>query len=115
MEHIFAFFLSSSMGVNVGHILRRELTGRKLAFNLFFYGTHIGLFAYGWWVRDLLSAADASPQNLLGSRVRADDSSETFLCNRNKTLTSDLLCSTPSSSQSGSREVPDWSLATMAA
>lgn len=36
--------------VNIGHALRKEVTGRKLAFNLFFYGTHIGLFAFGWWV-----------------------------------------------------------------
>lgn len=28
---------------------REFLNGRRLAFNLFFYGTHFAIFAYGWW------------------------------------------------------------------
>nr|QHW03300.1 NADPH oxidase complex component NoxA [Flammulina velutipes]UXX34480.1 FfNoxA protein [Expression vector pBHg-FfNoxA-OE] len=28
---------------------REFLTGRRLAFNVFFYGTHLTLFAYGWY------------------------------------------------------------------
>jgi len=27
----------------------REFTGRRLLWNIFFYGSHGGLFAYGWW------------------------------------------------------------------
>lgn len=28
---------------------KRELTGRKLLWNIFFYGSHTFLFIYGWW------------------------------------------------------------------
>ncbi|KAI9705984.1 MAG: hypothetical protein M1836_005390 [Candelina mexicana] len=28
---------------------RRELTGRKLIFNVLFWGLHIGMFIFGWW------------------------------------------------------------------
>lgn len=35
---------------NVAHYLKRELTGRRVVFNFLFYGSHIGIFAFGWWV-----------------------------------------------------------------
>lgn len=28
---------------------KRHLGGRRLAWYLFFYGSHIALFSYGWW------------------------------------------------------------------
>jgi NADPH oxidase len=28
---------------------KRELTGRRLVYNVLFYGGHAGMFAYGWW------------------------------------------------------------------
>lgn len=28
---------------------RELLNPRRLAFNVFFYGSHLALFAYGWW------------------------------------------------------------------
>lgn len=32
----------------LSHFLRRELTGPRLVFNFLFWGTHLGIFAYGW-------------------------------------------------------------------
>lgn len=30
---------------------RRELTGRRLTFNIIWHGSHFGLFAYGWMLQ----------------------------------------------------------------
>ena len=54
------FLLSSSLSSELHHATDempssappwyiREFTGRRLVWNLFFYGSHAGLFCFGWW------------------------------------------------------------------
>ena len=31
-------------------VLKKQFTASKLSFHVFFWGLHIALLAYGWWV-----------------------------------------------------------------
>lgn len=35
--------------MSVSWFRREFLVGRRLAFNVIFYGLHVAFFAYGWW------------------------------------------------------------------
>jgi hypothetical protein len=48
--------------------VQREVTGRRLLWNVFFYGSHIALFSYGWvrlpFVAKIRTQADRSGSRL---------------------------------------------------
>lgn len=42
----------------IDYVTREFANPRRIAFNIFWYGSQIGLFAYGWWAQVRLSFRD---------------------------------------------------------
>jgi hypothetical protein len=48
---------------------REFLVARRLAFNVIFYGIHLGLFAYGWYSQVSSLRLPFGPSHILGSKL----------------------------------------------